>query len=199
MSETQIDLVPGRDCGTCDVCCVVPSVDVAEIQKAASARCRHCTDGCDIYDTRPQVCRDYFCGWRRLAAIPDDWRPDKCGVLTSPVSVDLTPSRQVTGVVLTLVGNPLKTVRSPSFIAFVSRSIMRNTPLYLALPGPAGHIPAKVLLNGKAMTEALSRSSGRVKEVLESALAALKAHTFEKQTLSFSGNDMSGGAWTPRY
>jgi len=190
-------LVQGRDCGACEVCCIVPSINVAEMQKASSARCQHCTQGCAIYETRPQVCRDYFCGWRRSAMVPDDWRPDKSGVLTELVMVDITPSRQTTGVILTLIGNPLKTVRAPWFIAFVARSVAANTPVYLALPGPTGHLPAKIMLNGAAMNEALRRSQGRVKELLEKALTALKAHTFAKQTLDFSGNDTTGPAWSP--
>ena len=193
------ELVPGRDCGTCEACCIVPSINVAEIQKAASARCSHCTQGCAIYDTRPKVCRDYFCGWRRLAGIPDDWRPDKSGILAEPITVDITPSRQTTGVILTLIGNPLKTVRAPWFIDFIARAISANTPVYLALPGPTGHLPAKIQLNGAAMNEALRRSSGRIKELLERALATLKAHKFAKQTLDFTGNDATGVAWTPDY
>jgi hypothetical protein len=197
MSSESQNLVAGRDCGTCEVCCIVPSIDAGEIQKASSARCTHCTQGCAIYETRPTVCRDYNCGWRRLAAIPEDWRPDKSGVLTELVRVDITPSRQVTGIILTLIGNPLKTVRAPWFSAFVARTIAAGTPLYLALPGPTGHLPARIMLNGNAMNEALRRSQGRVKEILEVALAALKAHTFVKQPLDFSGNDVSGSPWAP--
>ena len=191
-------LLPNRDCETCDVCCIVPSIDVSEIQKASSARCVHCTQGCAIYETRPAVCRDYFCGWRRLPAIPQDWRPDKCGVLTELTTVDISPSRQATGIVLTLIANPLKTVRAPWFSAFVARTIAANTPVFLALPGPTGHMPARIMLNGQAMNEALRRSQGRVKECLEIALAALKAHTFVEQTLDFKGNDATGDPWTQR-
>jgi len=75
------DLVPGRECGECQVCCIMPSIDKPQIQKVSGSPCRHSLKGgCDIYEGRPDVCRAFFCGWRRLAGLPDDWRPDKSGV-----------------------------------------------------------------------------------------------------------------------
>ena len=57
------DLVAGRECGECKLCCIVPVIDEAEMQKQPGVTCRHCAKGdCDIYDSRPGVCRKYFCG-----------------------------------------------------------------------------------------------------------------------------------------
>src|SRR5258708_411434 len=77
-----MNLIPGRDCGGCTVCCRVPTVDKPEIQKLSGALCRHCAaTGCTIYEARPPVCRSYYCAWRTVDIFGDDWRPDRSGVL----------------------------------------------------------------------------------------------------------------------
>jgi hypothetical protein len=37
--------------------------------------------GCGIYESRPQTCRKYFCGWRLAAGLGGEWRPDRSGVM----------------------------------------------------------------------------------------------------------------------
>lgn len=48
-----------RDCSRCGACCVAP--DIAALDKPLGARCRHLSaEGlCAIYESRPQICRDY--------------------------------------------------------------------------------------------------------------------------------------------
>jgi hypothetical protein len=82
--------------------------------------CRHCARGCAIYDRRPILCRDFYCGWRQL---DDSWRPDRSGVF-----VELEPVDDQTGLSLVLVGNPLKTVRQPWFIDFVAIGVREGVP-----------------------------------------------------------------------
>jgi len=51
-------LVPGRERGECQLCYIVPAIDQPEIQKLSGSPCRHCIGGgCDVYETRPEVCR----------------------------------------------------------------------------------------------------------------------------------------------
>jgi len=44
----------------------------------------HC---CTIYERRPQhPCRNFICGWLQPGGpFPDDWRPDKVGVMVIPM------------------------------------------------------------------------------------------------------------------
>lgn len=80
-------LLPRRECGPCTACCTVPAI--AELDKPADTRCGHCTsDGCGIYAARPEPCRTFFCGWRRLPWLPQDLRPDRSGVI---VMLELAP------------------------------------------------------------------------------------------------------------
>lgn len=71
------DLVPGRDCDGCAMCCKL--FDVPPIGKAAGAWC-HNLDGalmCTIYEDRPHECRAFFCHYRRDADVPEHWKPHK--------------------------------------------------------------------------------------------------------------------------
>lgn len=78
------DRVAGRACGECTACC--KAFHIAELDKPANVLCHHCSDtGCSIHAARPPVCRDYFCLWRRIAAMPDGARPDRLGIIFSLV------------------------------------------------------------------------------------------------------------------
>ncbi len=68
-------LVPQRNCDGCAVCCKL--FEVPQVEKEAGEWCRHCGDHlrCAIHPARPQVCRDFYCFYRREPAIPEHWRP----------------------------------------------------------------------------------------------------------------------------
>jgi hypothetical protein len=73
--NTALTLVPGRSCDDCAMCCKLP--DIKALSKPRDTWCSHCSTRkrCDIYDARPEPCREYYCGWMRLAQLPDAWRP----------------------------------------------------------------------------------------------------------------------------
>jgi hypothetical protein len=146
--------------------------------------CRHCTQGCTIYDTRPALCRDFYCGWRQLPILDDSWRPDRSGVFAELVPVD-----DQTGLSLVLVGNPLKTLRQPWFIDFVAIGVRGDFPLLLGIPGPRGHQGAELPLNTSQMLEAARSARGRVKDLLEKELKRLQAHDFPPRIIVHSGNN----------
>ncbi|WBO22260.1 YkgJ family cysteine cluster protein [Sphingomonas abietis] len=84
--ETTIfgPLVADRDCGDCTVCCETLRIDTPDLRKPANTRCTHLgAQGCTIHAVRPDICRAWFCGWRRAAAMPDAARPDRSGLLVS--------------------------------------------------------------------------------------------------------------------
>jgi len=70
-------LVPGRECGTCMLCCKVMAID--DIGKPPGSWCWHIKrgTGCTIYDARPGECRRYFCHWMVDANLSDEWKPDR--------------------------------------------------------------------------------------------------------------------------
>jgi hypothetical protein len=71
-------LVPGRECGTCTMCCKVYKIEA--LGKPEGVWCSHCVIGssCRIYPDRPDDCRQFFCLWRTDASLPDAWKPNTC-------------------------------------------------------------------------------------------------------------------------
>jgi Fe-S-cluster containining protein len=77
-------LVPGRECGPCTACCFEITIEHPALAKPPRTLCVHCAaGGCSIYAERPDICRSWFCTWRRLADLPDHLRPDQCGLLAT--------------------------------------------------------------------------------------------------------------------
>ena len=69
-------LVPGRSCGTCNMCCKVYSIK--ELNKAAGQWCVHCVRGygCGIHASRPRSCREFFCSWLIDPNLGSEWKPE---------------------------------------------------------------------------------------------------------------------------
>lgn len=73
-----------RTCGACTACCTVLTVDTPGFQKPGETPCKYLTiQRCSIHAERPHICRTWFCAWRRVAALPDEARPDLSGLLVS--------------------------------------------------------------------------------------------------------------------
>jgi hypothetical protein len=74
--------IDARACGGCVACCQVLNIDEPDMVKPGDQTCMHCTGrGCAIYDSRPKVCRNWDCVWRRIDSMPMETRPDQLGVL----------------------------------------------------------------------------------------------------------------------
>jgi len=55
------------------------------LQKPAGAWCRHsCAGGCAIHGPQqPEICRQYDCYWRDHVELPEQYRPDRIGVVVT--------------------------------------------------------------------------------------------------------------------
>ena len=73
--------IPGKSCGSCNMCCQI--LDIVELKKDAGILCENCVggSGCQIYQSRPQVCRDFECEWLTERSIGPQLKPDKVGTL----------------------------------------------------------------------------------------------------------------------
>lgn len=98
-----------RSCGDCTACCTVLTVDTPDFKKPPETPCTHlCAAGCGIHPVRPTICRTWFCAWRRVAAMPDEARPDRSGLLVS-INFNREPRNCFEGVsinVRLLAGSP---------------------------------------------------------------------------------------------
>jgi hypothetical protein len=87
-----VNLVPGRSCSGCTMCCKLPSIP--ELNKPRFAWCQHCdpAKGCKSYDVRPQTCRNFYCGYLTNPQLSDDWKPSKSKLM---ITVDADTKRLV--------------------------------------------------------------------------------------------------------
>lgn len=83
-----------KTCGECNLCCKVMGVaSVTEVrdgspfvifkEKPQGEWCQYVKsgDGCGVYRTRPNACRDFSCTWLDSIALTAEYRPDKIGVV----------------------------------------------------------------------------------------------------------------------
>jgi len=77
MSVMPYSAAPGRECGSCGMCCKVYTFP--EIGKPAGVWCKYCEPGkgCRIHDALPDPCREFFCLWMTDPTMPPEWRPDR--------------------------------------------------------------------------------------------------------------------------
>jgi hypothetical protein len=68
---------PGRECGTCTLCCKV--YEVPTLSKPAGKWCQHCAPGkgCGIWETRPDHCRSFYCLYMTEGWLGHEWKPEK--------------------------------------------------------------------------------------------------------------------------
>jgi hypothetical protein len=73
--------IAGRSCGGCTLCCKI--LGVPEIEKPRGSWCTHCIKGvgCRIYETRPEGCRIFLCGWLTNPRFGPDWKPDRSKIV----------------------------------------------------------------------------------------------------------------------
>lgn len=68
------------ECGDCTLCCTL--LPIKEMKSPAGKTCIACRNNkCNIYNTRPQECKDFKCLWLTSPVLGEDLRPDKCGVM----------------------------------------------------------------------------------------------------------------------
>jgi len=169
-----------RSCGECTVCCTALVIDTPEFRKTSGVTCANCTaQGCGIYETRYPICRSYFCGWIQLPELDDTWRPDRSGVIVTPQAENIPPEFAVReGVELLAVGGE-RALRREAFAVFVLRLVRNEIAVFLAVPGPRGHYPARALLNRVLAKAAATNDLAAATDTLLQMYKAAAGHTFE--------------------
>lgn len=140
-------LVPGRECGNCNACCVELTIQDPELRKAQGIRCHHARpdNRCGIYDTRPGTCRTFNCGWRRFAWVAPGLRPDQSGILIS-MGVRSKPGGAKEQVVaFTIMGEG--GLAAEGLAESVAAAVAAEIPVFLRVPGPPGYTAAEAEVN----------------------------------------------------
>lgn len=70
-----------RECGSCSLCCKL--MEVPWLDKPAGNWCRHVQmgHGCSIYETRPEHCRGFRCGYLYWPQAGEHWFPARCKMM----------------------------------------------------------------------------------------------------------------------
>lgn len=86
-----------RECGNCNLCCKLPSIDFMKPHKPSYQWCKHCDIGvgCKIYKTRPQKCKDFLCLY--LGGLTN-LKPNRCGFFIYQERNDPTGKNKVLAV-----------------------------------------------------------------------------------------------------
>ena len=167
-----------RPCGGCSVCCTVKPINTRELSKAPGLACEHClsTGGCGIYEMRFPVCREYRCAWKTLGWIPEQLRPDDCGVLIDIVE-SLVPGHELEATLLAF-RDPAD-FQSHPVPDIVASLIEQGVLVYLSRPGPPGMLNAKAPVNAHLREAIAARDGPRFLAGLEAAARELENHDWE--------------------
>ena len=170
------ELVAGRTCGSCNVCCVALTINEPTLQKPQGYRCRNTLSnhGCAIYDARPETCRSFYCGWRRLKWIRETLRPDSSGVLVRlHMEVSAADRTQRLGVIFTLLDNAA--LKAPGLAESVAAAVFADVPVYLHVPGPPGYTSGQARINDVLFDAVHARDKAAVLRILRQARAKGRA------------------------
>jgi hypothetical protein len=182
MAEAAQTLVPGRECGECTACCTHFLIRTPGFTKLQGITCEHCENGCRIYEGRPQVCRDFFCGWRTMPDLPDSWRPDRIGVIVRPFDA---PSG-VREYHFLLFGAKFALL-DKGFAAAVAKLVGENRQTYLVLPGKPDEASTKVFLNAGLRAAVAAKDLTAVSKGLTLAYESGLRHPRQKLNLGAPG------------
>ena len=167
-----------RPCGECSVCCTVKPINTPELTKAPGLPCRHClpSGGCGVYETRFPVCREYRCSWKILGWIPEQLRPDRCGVLIDIVDSD-APGHELEATLLAFrdpadfEGHPI-----PDIVASL---VEQGVLVFLSRPGAPGMLNVKAAVNGRLREAIAARDGPWFLAELRAAAQGLESHALE--------------------
>jgi hypothetical protein len=191
-----LPLVSGRECGECNVCCVDLTIDDPALQKPQGVRCPNAMadNGCAIYDSRPDTCRTFFCGWRMLRWVKPTLRPDTSGVLVTLTYHDKTSrmlqpgeidSRALTGVMFCLLRE--EGLDADGLAESVAAAVASGTIVHFSVPGPPGLPSAIVRIDESLKPAVQNRDKTGLLNALRAAWREGRKEAFETAPLSGQG------------
>ena len=191
---TPPKLVPGRECGGCNACCVALTIDDPALRKIQGYRCPHSAPDkrCGIYATRPQMCRAFFCGWLQYGWVRETLRPDTSGVLIRPhYLVSQSAGTQRPGIMVALLTDAA--LKAEGLAETIAAAVFADVPVFLHIPGPPGHTAAEARIDEVLRPAVLARDKAAVLDILRRARAKGRAGKFKPVVLPARPMDPRGG------
>tara|TARA_R110002096_G_scaffold257381_1_gene450887 strand:+ start:233189 stop:233770 length:582 start_codon:yes stop_codon:yes gene_type:complete len=177
-------LVENRECGACTVCCVELVIEDPELVKLPGVNCKHLkrSGGCGIYQTRPATCEKWYCMWRFMPLLDDDWRPDQKGVLIKRV-FDNIPAGYEGKLALNfeIIGKK-SIIHDMNFIEVLAGYIVQGFPCFISYAKPRRALQM-AFLNDQLLPLIESRNLEALKDRLSSALKSCIKHSTDKMII----------------
>jgi len=149
--DKESHLVSGRECGECTACCVFLLIDDEGFKKPADQACSHMIEkgGCKIYSERPSVCQNWYCAWRFMAQLGEEWRPDRSGIL-------LRSDEE--GIIFQPIREPKEVLTSERALELIGGGIEQGISLSMSIPTKKGFRSYSMPLNEHLDVAIRSRS-----------------------------------------
>jgi hypothetical protein len=165
-----MDLVANRECGSCSICCINLRIEEVNLKKLAGTPCIHLSkdNGCSIYLERPEVCRNWYCGWRYMKLLDEDWRPDKSDILIRPVE---------DGLIFESIKDSLKLANERT-LGIIGGGIELGLSIYISVPKEQGFCNSIVKINER-LNSSIDTNIGYLVQIamLKAILFALEQNT----------------------
>lgn len=161
------------------------TIDDPALRKAQGIRCANlnANDRCDIYQDRPNTCRAFYCGWRRLDWVSETLRPDTSGVLVGLQYTDKDRRDQVAS--FTLLNRAA--LKAEGLAESVAAAVAAGLPVDVIVPGPPGYTSGWARIND-AVRDAVARADmAGVRRILRQAWGLLVSG--DHQPIVFGKND----------
>jgi len=170
-----METVPGRECGSCTACCTELLVDAPDFRKLAGVRCANlCGDrGCAIRETRPRVCSDFECGWRLLAGLGEEWRPDRCGIVLLPKTKG-NPAGYLANNGMQIMVLRREAIHNKELPGLIAACVKACVPLFLTVAAQAGHHAKSAFLNEVVESAIRDRDRQGLVQTLEALIEGLQ-------------------------
>jgi hypothetical protein len=122
----------GRECGECTACCIELGIDDPQLRKPDHVACPHMIagQGCAIHATRPQTCRNWYCGWRILH-LSDAMRPDRAHIMLAP-ELDSAASGGKGGLRIVVLHEDRAALLQEELLTLVARCVKGGAPIFLS-------------------------------------------------------------------
>ncbi|MGY3887354.1 YkgJ family cysteine cluster protein [Aeromonas aquatica] len=144
-------LVENRACGGCSACCIDLRIEQDSLKKLADEPCPHLVQsgGCGIYNERPSVCRTWYCAWRYMANLGDEWRPDRSGII---LRFD-----ESGGLVFQPIRDAAEVLSSELALRLIGGAVANNLPAFISVPTKKGFCASMIQVNEPLKKQVLSR------------------------------------------
>lgn len=167
-------LVPGRECGDCNVCCIALTIDDPALRKVQGVRCANARpdNRCAIYAARPGTCRTFHCGWRQLKWVRGSLRPDLSGVLVR-LGRMVVAGAPVLSVIFTLLHEAA--LQADGLAEALATAVTTGRPVFLEVAGKPGHTYGAARIDEVLALPVQVRDKAAVLDLLRQAWAEGRA------------------------